>query len=596
MDRAMEYSDILKNKKKRQDAIALYQASFLSSPYSSTSGSSSSTQHNTAATSNDTSSNANDTNNHSTASTTSANATTTTRSSSSTSQSSPTQTSSASASSIYDIPASQKYQYLYHELLHIYFTAPSHNTVFTLSPSSSTILFICIWVRLFIHYAAQYVYLNGISNGTKIIQSISIHAYIVYLNYTDYSDSPVITPFTTSIFLHVENYIYLITIGPCSCLIVFILLSLFTSIFQMILKYNNFQYWNTLLLSYGIATILDPLCILIVDLCTQNFQRGDSFLLWQYYSTVNNTSMIVIGSILTAMIYICYMCIATVCLYLHVMYIHNNFAIYDHIQRLYSSESMLYLPNDYEISIEDLYTIVQQCKEYTGANGMTRKIKLSNIQVPKVGRNQHNNDTHNSDCIHSGTARRQSIMQSIGIAITINDSDHDHEKDSKDTVTQITVYDVETNGDSTQHRMFLVLADGSIYEIFDVIPYLSKAMDPSGQIHSTIQQHVFPHMSMNNGNKVNDNDSNANALNTMSNHPNGKVERGQLRPRQPFHMNNNVSGVDSLRNISSTSKDTDLLKSQRSQLNRAQGRLSIMIPQMASPKIEAITLDDLLKD
>lgn len=104
-----------------------------------------------------------------------------------------------------------------------------------------------------------------------------------------------------------------------------------------------------MILWYGIATNLDFLLILFIDLVTLNFDSGDLFKLPYYYNKRDSQAWP--GYVLVISIYIFLCMLNMLFLYWYVVFVHMRGRVVDCYIRLSGSVHHFFLPADNEVSI-----------------------------------------------------------------------------------------------------------------------------------------------------------------------------------------------------------------------------------------------------
>lgn len=146
--------------------------------------------------------------------------------------------------------------------------------------------------------------------------------------------------------------------------------------------------------SYGVATLLDPFLILLVDLLAGNFacQRyaacrenytgssctcfnGDFIKLW--YRMQRDEGSGITGLIITVCIYLATTVISALLLYEYLLHVHKDARIMDLWRRIDAAAEEFFCPHDFEISYNELLSIYEKAKHWRGAGGATRKLVVS---------------------------------------------------------------------------------------------------------------------------------------------------------------------------------------------------------------------------
>ena len=114
-------------------------------------------------------------------------------------------------------------------------------------------------------------------------------------------------------------------------------------------------------------------------------------------------------------------------LYEYLVYVHRNSRILDLYRRINAANDEFFIPDDYEVTSEELINVCNTCKRWKGLDGSKRKVHISTFT---------DNNTNNNSSIEK--------IQHYGIYL----------------------YDIN-NIRGNIHRHFIILEDGTILEIFD---------------------------------------------------------------------------------------------------------------------------------
>jgi hypothetical protein len=197
---------------------------------------------------------------------------------------------------------------------------------------------------------------------------------------------------------------------------------------------------------YGFVTALDPILILLVDVVLGNYNcrqhdadckvsytikachcyEGDFIKLWNRF--VSDEDSGVSGVIITAIIYLATTTSAFLLLYEYLVHIHRDARILDLWRRINAPAEEFFLPDDYEISAEELVSICSLAQRWRGLDGSRRKVHISTF----VDRS-------------SGSVNKQ-----------------------RESIKHYAIYNYHIDGKRGEiHRHFIMLEDGTILEIFE---------------------------------------------------------------------------------------------------------------------------------
>ena len=222
-------------------------------------------------------------------------------------------------------------------------------------------LLLVFWMRLYIHCAGQWVYLKGMRVPVYEFDARVLTCELSYNN-----DN-----------LETLTEVGVVAMGVLSNIIVFSGLLMISFIFQGILRTFS-DTASRFLLSYGLATLLDPFLILLIDLCYENWS-GDSFKLYNYFEKTEGNGMA--GIFLTVIITSVLVILSAFLLYNYILHIHMNGRMLDVYYRLHGDGSSFFLPDDMEISARTLRWILQKAKNWRGFHGATRKVSIVNYTM-----------------------------------------------------------------------------------------------------------------------------------------------------------------------------------------------------------------------
>ena len=283
-----------------------------------------------------------------------------------------------------------------------------------------------MWLTMFAHYIGQYLYLRGVG---AIVYGFKINAWEVQFKYMSSAMGDVAE-------------VGAVFIGPVSALLWFLLCTLFAHACYVLA--GHLPEGMSVCFSYmGLCAVLDPVLIAIYNLavgrfnCESNFDaceidytsndcdcfNGDIVKLWNRFERVEGVG--ITGILITFIIYAVYMTITALCYYLYLVHVHRNARILDLWRRINSPPEEFFIPDDLEISFEELRSVVSMSSQFKGSNGALRKVAVSSF--------------YERDPLDPLFERK---------------SEH------------VAVYTLELTGEKTLHRHFLIQWDGAILELF----------------------------------------------------------------------------------------------------------------------------------
>lgn len=265
--------------------------------------------------------------------------------------------------------ARSKLRYLYMELFGD--MAPYMFGTFEFFMTLVIFLF-AFWLRIYIHYLAGYLYLLSVGTPVYDFQLEGLQIQFKYMS--------------TSITASQETA--LVIIGPVANIVFFILLFI---VGYLINKLHHIPIaWSKFFASFGLATVLDPILLLIVDLGYHNYNctsvcsdyvssdckcfYADSSKL--YYRMLRVEGSGITGIFITLLLYFGSTVISFLLLYHYLVYIHREGRILDLWRRINAPTEEFYLPHDYEVSIEEMNDILNRAKTWKGPIGYRRVVSI----------------------------------------------------------------------------------------------------------------------------------------------------------------------------------------------------------------------------
>lgn len=283
----------------------------------------------------------------------------------------------------------------------------------------------CFWLRMYIHYLGQFLYLKG--TGIPVF-SFEAFVYTMQMKYIS----------TTS---DLKKEVIVVALGPMSPLIVFVGMTVGAWSIKRVTK-NVPDVLSKFIIAWGLATVFDPLLIFLVDIIVGNYGcsthpgceidytssdcncfTGDAFKLWERLETDENNG--ITGSFATLILYVAIGILTLFCFYNYLIYVHMNGRMLDVYRRLHGETEDFFVPMDLELSYEQLAYICARSKRWTHPNGSVRKIAVCDYELtdpldPKF----------------------------------------------KETTTHLTIFTMEIDGARTLWRHFLKMPSGAIVELF----------------------------------------------------------------------------------------------------------------------------------
>jgi len=300
------------------------------------------------------------------------------------------------------------------------------------------VFIISFWMRIYIHYAVEYLYLQSI--GTPVY---GFELQVYQLNFKYMSNS-----------ITQAQETGVVALGPVGCLVFFFGLGATGFVFH---RYANVfpDAISMFIAAFGVWTALDPLLIMTVDILVQNFDcanrhdicgtdytssncncfEGDFVKLWVRMQRDEGSG--ISGLLITFMLYIG--TFITSCLMLHeyLVHVHKDARVVDLWRRIHAPAEEFFLPTDFEISQQELLDITREAERWRGPNGASRKLVISDY----VDRDPY-------------------------------------DPDYEERTVHYAIYEMSlSTGQRTLHRHFLMLPNGSIIEVFEKLPIALSSLN-----------------------------------------------------------------------------------------------------------------------
>jgi hypothetical protein len=311
------------------------------------------------------------------------------------------------------------------------------------------ILVIALWLRIYLHYLGQYLFLRGMRVPVYELSPLPYAATLKYV--------PDVLP--------TEIEIGVVVLGPLSVSATLFVFMMLSGIAQTVLGHFP-EVLSRFFSMFGIAAILDPLLILAVDGIAGRFDcrsrypacavsyaapdctcsEGDAWKLAVRFRRDENSP--IVGVILTVFIYIVIGMVAAFLLYSFLLHWHLDGRMTDHFRRIHGPEENFTLPHDLELSATELQWILEGSRRYRGPRGTTRKVAVCEY--------------------------------------ILTDPSH---PSFREVSTHIIVYNQELDGTRDMYRHFLRLPDGYLLEVFgDVSGNVSDGASLLGESIGALQK------------------------------------------------------------------------------------------------------------
>lgn len=196
--------------------------------------------------------------------------------------------------------------------------------------------------------------------------------------------------------------------------------------------------------AYGVVVVLDPYLITLIDLIYHNYGctsvseacrtaytsadcdcfYGDFVKL--YHRMLRDEGSGITGAFITFILFVSCSILSLFILYEYLVYIHRDGRILDLWRRITASADEFFIPDDLEVSRDELQLVLTKCRRWIGPAGARRKV---------------------------------AVEETI-------EKDPDH-KNYLGKYTRYIIHEVEKDGSSVIHRQFFMDQTGKIVEIFE---------------------------------------------------------------------------------------------------------------------------------
>ncbi|TWW71046.1 hypothetical protein D4764_17G0005290 [Takifugu flavidus] len=218
------------------------------------------------------------------------------------------------------------------------------------------------FVRLYLHYCSQWLYLQAIAVPVNKFQ---FHAHTVDIVYQ-------------SSLLHTREELAMVMVGPLTLNAVTFLLVLIRWGCQQIFG-SLPSFTSKFIMAQGVWTVLDPLAVFAVDavlghlVYSPETPVGDAAKLYWHFYRIDQSG--VSGVMITLFLYAVLFLLSGTILFIYILRFHNDGRMLDVFQRLTAKEGTYFTPQDLEVSIEELSYIVKKAEQWRGFNGERRKAR-----------------------------------------------------------------------------------------------------------------------------------------------------------------------------------------------------------------------------
>ncbi|KAK2859332.1 hypothetical protein Q5P01_003952 [Channa striata] len=302
------------------------------------------------------------------------------------------------------------------------------------------LLLALMWfVRLYLHYCSQWLYLQAIAVPVNKFQ---LHAHTVDLIYQ-------------SSLLHTREELTMVVVGPMTLNVVTFLLVLIRWGCQQIFG-SPPSFTSKFIMAQGVWTVLDPLAVFAVDAIlgrlaySPDVPVGDAAKLYWHFYRADQSG--VAGVIITLFLYAVLLLLSITILSIYLLRFHNDGHMLDVFQRLTATEGMYFVPEDLELSNQELSYVVKKAEQWRGFNGERRKVEVYD---------------------YIWTAENPRLPHSAAPAD--EPQREDESPPQGETSTHVAVYTQYLSGLKQRYRHFLRQPDGAIVEVIGDIEGVDSA-------------------------------------------------------------------------------------------------------------------------
>ena len=200
-----------------------------------------------------------------------------------------------------------------------------------------------------------------------LLYRFNVYPHTVLLNYQ-------------STLLFTREEVAIVVLGPLFNTLVFCSLILLSWLTQLL--FGTFpDLGSRFIAAFGLLVLLDPYLIFLVDMALLRYQAPQSDmptadatkLYWHFVRLENNG---IVGIFITLFLYVFTTFTTLSCYYMYFLRVHMNGRLIDIYHRLKTAEEKFFLPQDMEVSNEELGFICRKAEQWRGAEGERRKVAV----------------------------------------------------------------------------------------------------------------------------------------------------------------------------------------------------------------------------
>ncbi|XP_060756075.1 uncharacterized protein ofcc1 isoform X5 [Neoarius graeffei] len=284
-----------------------------------------------------------------------------------------------------------------------------------------TLIFLTWFPRLYLHYCSQWLFLHA---RNIPVNRFRFHAHTVDLVYQ-------------SSLLRALEELLLVLLGPLTLNAAMFLLLLIRWLCQLVFG-STPSFLSKLIMALGVWTVLDPLAVFTVDAVLGRLSYSaekpvaDAAKLYWHFHNMEQSSTA--GILITLFLYVVLFILSFTMLYVYFLRFHNDGRMLDVYLRLHSPERAFFVPDDFEVSIQELSYIVKKAEQWRGFTGERQKVAVYD---------------------YIWTQEESGGCESPGAVPTV----------VGETSTHVSIYTLHLSGLRQRYRHFLRQPNGAIVEL-----------------------------------------------------------------------------------------------------------------------------------
>ncbi|XP_078396058.1 uncharacterized protein ofcc1 isoform X2 [Cetorhinus maximus] len=290
------------------------------------------------------------------------------------------------------------------------------------------------FVCLYLHYCSQWLYLQAIGVPVNKFHFYPHTVELIYQNSL----------------LHTCEELTIVALGPLTLNVAMLIMAMIRWICHVL--FGSFpSFLSRFIMAMGLWIVLDPLAIFIVDgilgrlaYSTDSPIADAAKLYWLFYRRQHSG---IPGILITVILYIVMFIGSLTILYFYFLRLHNRGRLLDVFYRLHSAEEGFLIPQDLEMSHQELNYLMKKAEQWRGINGERMKVAV------------YDYIWNDELTMHpSWSCASQECNQTCG-----------SEAGCGEITTHVSIYIIHLSGLQELYRHFLRLPDGAIVEGFGAI-------------------------------------------------------------------------------------------------------------------------------